>query len=604
MLLAVFLFWVKMYVVYKFIFAIAAENTVQELILLFSSLSSLLFIFGIALFTKGKMYTHTVLCSAVSLTILLCSNIMFYGFFDDYLTVPVLLQTSNFSDLGSSIRELLSYRTGLLFMDIIVLWYVARKWPQIIPKDKLSIKSRSVYFVGLITLFIVHLSFAEKERPQLLTRSFDRKILVKNIGLFNYHVYDVILQSKSSAQRALADSDKLIEVENFVGGKRKPKHDLFGIAKGKNVIIISMESLQQFVINNTVNGQVITPFLNELIQKSYYFNEFYHQTGQGKTSDAEFIIDNSLYPLDRGAVFFTHAGNQYVATPAILRHYGYYSAVFHANNKSFWNRNLMYPALGYHRYFHGQHFAANATNSVGWGLKDREMFEQSIQQLKSLPRPFYVKYITLTNHFPFRLGVKDQIIPPYDSTSSTLNRYFSTVRYSDEAVRYFFTRLQEEGLYEDTIFVLYGDHYGISENHNKALAQYLGKGEFTPADVVLLQKVPLIIHIPGQKAKVMSQVGGQIDVKPTLLHLLGVERERDIHFGEDFFSPLKEQFTVFRDGSFVTEHYIYTRGVCYNRNGEVLDVTHCLPYIKKARLELRYSDKLIYGDLLRFLNNR
>ncbi len=74
-----------------------------------------------------------------------------------------------------------------------------------------------------------------------------------------------------------------------------------------------MESTQSFVINKKINGKEITPFLNEFIKDSFYFDNFYHQTGQGKTSDAEFIVENSLYPLDIGSVFFTHATNEYTA---------------------------------------------------------------------------------------------------------------------------------------------------------------------------------------------------------------------------------------------------------------------------------------------------
>ncbi len=94
------------------------------------------------------------------------------------------------------------------------------------------------------------------------------------------------------------------------------------------------------------------------------------------------------------------------------------------------------------------------------------------------------------------------------------------------------------------------------------MAQYLGKDEITPFDHVQLQRVPLIIHIPGvtdKKPKVISKVSGQIDVKPTLLHLLGIDTRNQIHFGEDLFSKDKLDFVVLRDGSFVTKDYVYTK---------------------------------------------
>ena len=139
-------------------------------------------------------------------------------------------------------------------------------------------------------------------------------LLVKNIGAYNYHIYDIVLQSKSHAQRVLADGSELVEVSNYINANyAEPDPEMFGIAEGRNIIAISLESLQSFVINEEMNGEVITPFLNELSTDpdTFYFTDFYHQTGLGKTSDSEFILENSLYGVNGGAVFFTHSGNTY-----------------------------------------------------------------------------------------------------------------------------------------------------------------------------------------------------------------------------------------------------------------------------------------------------
>src|SRR5690606_21985304 len=207
----------------------------------------------------------------------------------------------------------------------------------------------------------------------------------------------------------------------------------------------------------------------------------------------------------------------------------------HANNKSFWNRDIMYEAIGYDYYYSAADYEITPENSKEpWGMKDKYFFEQSVEKMKMMRQPFYTKMITLTNHHPFHLDEEDKLIGEYNSNSRTVNRYFGTVRYTDEAVKHFIQRLKEEGLYEDSIIVMYGDHYGISENHNEAMSQYLGK-EVTPYVSAQLQKVPLIIHIPGVtdqgKGEVISKVGGQIDLRPTLMHLLGLETKQDLQFG-------------------------------------------------------------------------
>ncbi|PLS15244.1 hypothetical protein CVD28_23230 [Bacillus sp. M6-12] len=604
LLLATLFLWIKTYIAYKTSFDIDIENWTQEIILFINPLSFILFILGVSLFLKEKNRNRYILITSFIITAVLFANLVFYRFFNDFLTIPVLFQTSNMSDLGGSVTELISVTDLFYFIDILLLAILLKVKPDFISFTRSGKLDRRAYFLVAVAISFLNLGLAETERPQLLTRTFDREILVKNIGTYNYHLYDVFLQSKSSAQRAMADGSELADIENYVRANyKKPNDELFGAAKGKNLIVVSMESTQNFVINRKINGQEVTPFLNKFIKESYYFDNFYHQTGQGKTSDSEFLLENSLYPLGRGAVFFTHSQNEYKALPEILGEKGYFTSVLHANNKSFWNRDIMYKSLGYERFYDNNDFIETEENSVNWGMKDKEFFKQSIQHLTEMPQPFYAKFITLTNHFPFTLAEEDRSIDEYTSDSKTLNRYFPTVRYTDEALEQFINDLKEKGLYDDSVIVIYGDHYGISENHNGAMGQLLGK-EITPFDSTQLQRVPLIVHIPGQEGKTISRVSGQIDLKPTILHLLGVETKDNIEFGADLLSKEKMDFTVLRDGSFITKDYVYTRDTCYNKaTGEPIEDTACEPYMEKAKQELEYSDKIIYGDLLRFYDN-
>ena len=609
MLIAILLMWLKTYAVYKTSFHIKIDNLTQEFILFINPLSFLLLIFGLSLFLKGKNRNRYIIAMSCLVTFVLLANMVFYRFYNDFLTIPVLFQTSNMGDLGSSIGTLLEPTDLLLAVDIAVLiWLHIRQkaFQSDIPSTK---NERAAYFLFVASVYFFNLGLSEAERPQLLTRSFDREMLVKNISLFNFHIYDGVLQSKQSAQRALADSNSLTEIENYVTANAKDANKrLFGAAKRRNVILVSLESTQSFVINEKLNGEEITPFLNDFIKQSYNFNNVYHQTGQGKTSDSEFIVDNSLYPLGRGAVFFTNAGNQYMAAPEILKNSGYYSAVLHANNKSFWNRDLMYDSFGYDSFFDINSYDVTDENSVGWGLKDKEFFEQSSELMKNLPQPFYSRLITLTNHFPFDLDEEDQLIDEYDSSSQTLNKYFPTVRYQDEALKRFIEKLKEDGLYDNSVIVLYGDHYGISENHNEAMGEFLGK-EITPFEEVQLQKVPLVIHIPGityKKPQTIETVGGQIDIRPTLMNLLGIDTKDQIQFGNDLLSDEKLDFTVLRDGSFITDQVVYTDGACYDKEtGKPLEETkQCEAFADKAKQELSLSDEIIYGDLLRFYDQK
>lgn len=604
--LAIIATWIKTVIVYNTSFDLELENAMQVFILIINPLSFLLFVYGLSLFFKStKVRNRYIIIVSFVLSFVLYGNVAFYRFYNDFITLPVLFQTSNFGDLGTSASEIVSLWDILYFIDLLILIIALKVIPTLKQNVEVNKNARKAYFVISAAMLFLNLGLAETERPQLLTRSFDRELLVKNIGTYNYHLYDVYIQSKSSAQRALADGSELVEVSNYIrANQAEPNEEMFGKYAGRNLIVVSMESLQNFVINNDMNGEEVTPFLNSLTKDkdTYYFNDFYHQTGLGKTSDSEFIFENSLFGLGRGAVFFTHGGNTYNSLSERLGENGYATSVLHPNNKSFWNRDMIYKSLNIETFYDIDSYDVNDENSVNWGLKDKPFFEQSAQIMAGINQPFYSRLITLTNHFPFYLEEEDISIPEYTSNSGTLNRYFQTVRYMDESLELFFEQLKEQGVYENSIIVMYGDHYGISENHNKAMAMYLDKEEITPYDSALLQSVPLYIHIPGSNdGQVMENVSGQLDLRPTLLHLLGIETTKDMQLGADLFSEEHEDFVAFRDGRFVTDEYVYASEVCYDRaTGEPVDVANCEPYIERVTLELENSDAIINGDLLRF----
>lgn len=604
--IAILTTWIKTVIVYHTSFEMDIENAMQELILIINPLSFLLFAYGISLFFKTAKVRHRYLITiSVLLAIVLFANVAFYRFYNDFITLAVLFQTSNFGDLGTSVTEIINWYDIFYFTDVVVLILAIKFLPKLQEAAPIRKDIRRAYFVLAVAMVFLNLGLAETERPQLLTRAFDRELLVKNIGTYNYHLYDIYVQSKSSAQRALADGSELVEVDNYVQANQSAiNEEMFGKYKGRNVIFVQLESLQNFVINNKMNREVITPFLNSLTQDkdTYYFSDFYHQTGLGKTSDSEFIVENSLFGLGSGAVFFTHGGNTYNSMSERLNENGYFTSVMHSNNASFWNRDVIYQSLDIQKFYDVDSYDVTDENSVNWGLKDIPFFEQSVDMMSEMEQPFATRMITLTNHYPFTLMEEDIMIPEYNSNSGTLNRYFQTVRYLDESIKVFFEELKESGLYDNSIIVMYGDHYGISENHNKAMAQYLGKEEITAYDSALLQSVPLFIHIPGSNdGQVIDETSGQIDIRPTILHLLGIDTSKDMQLGDDMFSKEHEDFVIFRDGRFVTDQLVYAGEVCYDRDtGEEVEIEACQPYIDRATIELEYSDQIINGDLLRF----
>lgn len=353
----------------------------------------------------------------------------------------------------------------------------------------------------------------------------------------------------------------------------------------------------------------MTPFLNKLSSGNEdfrYYPHFYHQTGQGKTSDAEFTMDNSMYGLPQGSAFSLKGDNTFQSLPAIMhQQQGYTTNVMHGDYKTFWNRDQVYRHFGIDKFYDATYFDMSPENLENLGLKDKEFFKEAADYLSKEKQPFYSHLITLTNHYPFTLSDEDATIAKGDTGNSTVDGYIQTARYLDESLEQFINDLKERGLYDDSVIMIYGDHYGISENHNKAMSQLLGE-EITPAKFNDLNATGFWLKAPGVEPKVDDTYAGQVDVMPTLLHLLGIDTKNYLMFGTDMLSKDHKEIVPFRNGDFVTRNYKYVNGKAYsNRDNQPLETPPAdLDKDKKqVQHDLEMSDKVLNGDLFRFYKN-
>lgn len=591
--------WLKTIMICFAGFNLSIQSPFDAALILTSSIGSLLLVTGFSFYFSKKLNLYVLFGLLVVGTGVLYGDLLYYRFYNDFVSAPVLFQFANVGGLSASTVELMSPWDVFLFIDLFVIgWLLIQTKTEF--KIRKEIKKKWIA-VGAACLALT-ISLGLIQSVHLFSDSYDREQVVKSLGPLNYHVYDIALGLAAPLQRLTITEAEAVESIEYLQQKDPERTELFGAAKGKNIVLISLESTQDFVIDQKVNGEEVTPFLNELIKDSFYFNQIYDQTAQGKTSDAEFMMDTSLYPLPSGSVFVRRPDNTFNSLPQILKEEkDYYAATFHGNVDTFWNRKAMYETLGYDRYFSKEDYTVTEADSVNYGLKDIPFFKQSAKFMRNLPEPYYAKFLTLTNHFPFLLEEEDLFIDEAETEEDVVNRYVTTVRYLDESLKTFFDTLKEEGMYEDTIFVLTGDHYGISEKYEDGLNELLGE-ETTPANRMKHKQVPLIIHIPGQEGETISTPGGAIDIRPTLLHLMGIKTENRYSFGHNLFTRDSDHPVIFRDGSFTSKDYIYKDNVCYDKeSGAELDDLYCETYLETVREELKLSDKIIFGDLLRYV---
>ena len=606
-------FWLKTYVIYLIKFNLGAEGAMQNFLLFLNPLPAGLLLLGISLFFKGRKSYWILIATDLVLSLWLFANILYYREFSNFLSLSIIKTSGSTADnLGKSIVGITRATDFLTFIDIafVIILMVSK----IVKYDLRPLKLKfNLLLEGIAVLLIgINLMMAQKDRPGLLTRTFDNSYIVKYLGMNEYAVYDAFKTAQTSEQMAKANVSDLQAVKKYLKlNYVKPNSAYTGVAKGKNVMVIHLESFQQFLIGYKWKGKEVTPNLNKLYhaKNTLSFSNFYNQVGQGKTSDAEMMLENSLFGLQSGSAMSSYGtSNTFESAPAILSQQGgYTTAVMHGGAGSFWNRNNAYKQFGYEYFMPLSYYQNKPKYYIGYGLKDKIFFSQSIKYIERLPQPFYLKLITVTNHYPYDLDKKNQSIAKTETGDETVDGYVQTAHYLDQAIGQLMRWLQKTGLAKNTLLVFYGDHYGISGNHHKASAELLNQDEFTNFDNLKFQRVPLMFHMKGLKGGIKKTYGGEIDVLPTLLNLLGIKNQKTIQFGHDLLSKKAPQIVAQRNGDFITPLYAKVGSTYYDTKtgAEIIKPdkklkTELVAISNKVTTQLSLSDRVIAGNLLRF----
>lgn len=378
-------------------------------------------------------------------------------------------------------------------------------------------------------------------------------VKAKDLGFLNFQVATAIKNKREhdllvngSLQQTIAQVKSLQSSYPYRGdGSAAADIAHFGLAKGLNVVVIQLESFQNFPINIKLKQQEITPVLNRLAKKSFYFPYVYQQIGQGNTSDAEFLSNTSIYPTGDVSMSAGFGGKWLPSLPRLLHKYRYQSATFHINDVQFWSRHLLYSGLDFERYYDQPFYNNDFFND--FGASDEEMYRVGINKLVEMSgngQPFYAQFVTTSSHAPFIIPEKHRRLKvPPEMEGTQLAHYLTAIQYTDYALGQFIAQLKEKGLWDRTMLVAYGDHSGLNpqETDGKEIAKWLG----IPYDNQVSRfNVPLFIHVPGQtEGKVVECVGGQVDIMPTIANLLGISLEQ-------------HQFTAFGRDLLNTDHNV------------------------------------------------
>ncbi len=504
----------------------------------FLEIGYLIVFLGLIEFLPAKMKTPFYLLVNFTISLILLAVLIYHDYFGYIVTIHAFSQLGQVGTIKDSVMQLLNPIYFSLFADFIVLILLAllRKKELLYPRE--SKNNKLILSILTAGAALVAINVYTQKDAQIA----NTVLAAEKQGILTYEILAVKEKATAENKPALtaAQQEELPnEIKEIKQISTLPEDELkyTGIAKDKNIIVIQAEAFQVFPLNLKVDGVEITPFLNELIKDSLYFPNVYQQIGPGNTSDAEFIFNTSLYSAPWTATSETFGDRVIPSFTKLLKGEDYKSLTFHANDVSFWSRNNLYPALGFDQYYDISFFGNK--DVIGIGPSDEVLYSKALPELMKLhnkDQKFYAQFVTLSSHHPFKIPAGKQPVRLPDRYKGTLvGDYLQAIHYTDKTLQEFVKNLKNEGMWEDTIFVLYGDHFGLQPSGLKEKDYALLK-EITGHDYTFLDQfnIPLIISVPGQNAaEVIENPGSQIDMLPTLANLIGLSLENYVHFGQD-----------------------------------------------------------------------
>lgn len=527
-----------------------------------------------------------------SITALMFGEVIYYRYFNTNLSIVIIQQAPKLYDVSDSVKGLVEIREFLLLLDLPIVTYFVIKGKH--PKVN---HYRAIFpLVVLLILFVSLNPFAWK--------SFT---MINHQEVFTYHVTDILRTPEDVG----LPEDYNVQVTEEVDIIENPTH--FGMLKDRKIIVIQMESIQNFLVDLNYNGQEVMPFLSHIAKKDgLYFSNYYQQLGRGNTSDAEFVSHNSIYAPIHGVAYELYEQQFFRGLPWILRENGYSTNAYHGYIKSFWNRDNAYPNQGFERYVGGEDYLQSV--KIGMGLADKSFLTQTVPYIIESPLDSYHFLITLTSHNPYLMPEESTSFQLLEEHKESLaGNYLRSARYVDEALELFITSLGEKDDLSDYAFVLYGDHFGLNCKDDEVypiISDLLGESyEYNQ-----MLNIPLIVYAPNsEQHDEISRVGGQIDFLPTMLNLLGI-RDDGIMYGQDIVNA-EQGFvasqTYMTRGSYITDDVVFEMArdgifehsiATDKRTGEVLPLDQCFDDYIRALTEIQSSMRLLESDALKSVN--
>lgn len=465
----------------------------------------------------------------LGISALLIFDLLYYRLYGTFPSIKFLIYPDLFNPLN---KDLIFFRSRMLLfiIDLVllpILYILFRKYTKDWYFGKVKYRVIAFLLTFLVPSGCVLGKYYLYDVKDITNgeKGFLRVAWTPTSGIFRatplgYHFFDIYKTLVLDKDIKLSNEEKQ-EVKNWLDANYEnlPDNQYKGELKGKNLVVLQIESLEDFVINKKIDGQEITPTLNSILKNSYYFPNIYEENLTGFSSDADLMVNTGMLPITNTATSFAYPSRTLTTLPSILEKNGYTTVSAHPEVAGSWNWGEVHHSL---LKFQNSYtlYDFNEDEIIGLGISDKSYLTQLATKAGDLKQPFYLFTVTLTNHGPFEIDDAHTTIKiPSEIEGTLIGQYFKTVRYTDEAIKMFMDKLKEEGRFDDTVFVIYGDHAGPNKYYKEQLKDVNFDANYWKLNE---KKVPLIIYNPSIQGKTIETKGGLIDVMPTVSYLLGV----------------------------------------------------------------------------------
>lgn len=554
----------------------------------------------------------TIVMNIIISTVLFFDNV-YYTYSNSFLSVAQITNLQYGEEIMSTLPMVIEAKQILYFLDVVVILLLFLfRIIKIYKKDNKTKKELIVKcisgIIGIIIFVIIGSQYVEKGKQ----KSYNKDMQMREATIFGYHIYDIESAINIKSQTKYKNyNDMIKDYEELKDEYKKdygePSYNLKGALKGKNIVIVQLESVQEFVLYKEINGTQITPNLNKFLTENIEFTNM-HMQSYSTTADSEHTTITSLYPMENGMSFSKYYTNTYDDLFKTFNKAHYYTSYMHGNYPYFWNRGNVYGRLGLNDLSLKEQFD-DLSENINGDLSDELLYKQGVQKLKQFNQPFISYIVAASSHTPYLLeGLQDRSKVTVDVgkyKDTYFGNYIEAVNYADYAFGVFLEKLKDEGLYDNTAILVYGDHNGLNM-YNEEMVDFLQHTDNDLTDVKLKLNYTRVVcgmKIPGMQNIKIDKPINKLDIKPTLAYLCDIPD--GISIGTNMFGG--KDFVCLNNERIIAKDYYYDEN-WYDRNtGEIIDLNSADEetkklldnYYQKMKKELDISNSIIVNNLLK-----